>query len=90
MIFYQLNERMFSRRWRRGKNYTENDLRHLARRYRVRLEMIEDGIRITKAGQPVATFRSVVVEENKPEPEERVRVYSALKNPVVAQPVKIK
>jgi len=80
MMLYRLTDRTFSRRWRRNKDYTEQQLKMLARHRGCVLEKFHGGIRVKKGGKCVASFKETVRQEEIPE-NRPASVYAALRNP---------
>lgn len=83
MTTYRRNDRGFSRVWRRNKDYTLSQLKHLARRHRA--TVLTRGERLAvmdqRSGQQLASFAQVPGSQAREIVDETLKVYAAL-NPV--------
>ena len=77
VIFYRRTDRTFSRRWRRNKDYTEKQLRWLARRRNCVLDKFKGGLRIKKGAQTIASFE--IVPELETRENKQSSLYAALR-----------
>jgi len=80
MAVYRLTDRIFSRQWRRNKDYAEREIRRLARRRGLLMNIRKQTVQVLdpKTHKVVANFQEVPVGE-APAVSERLRNLAALK-----------
>jgi len=81
MADYRLTDRKFSRVWRRNKNYSEREIRRLARKRGLEFTAHKQAIHVLdpKTKKAVANFQAVAVAEAE-FGNERTRTLAALRH----------
>lgn len=80
MAVYRLTDRAFSRQWRRSKDYSDHELRWLARRRGLTISVHKGTLQVLdRKGKAVATFQAVDEPGSAEEVSEKVSLYARLK-----------
>jgi len=78
-MVYRLTDRKFSRLWRRSKDYSDHELRWLARRRGLKTAVHKGTLQVLDLkGKVVATFQQVAEPVVEKAPSERLKAYVAL------------